>query len=132
VSHDAYYRVLVFVWALLDEVQEDWAPVLQCVFRVLDAHPTSLELAGSGLECLTALAPGLSEPAAVLHQLLRHEPVQALCRQRAPGRGLRHQLVLATSALQARMVSTCVLPSSLTAMVVCCTPAVACVRPRRV
>jgi hypothetical protein len=69
-----------------------------------------LELAGSGLECLTALAPGLSEPAAVLHQLLRHETVQALCRQRAPGRGLQHQLVLATSALQARMVSICVLP----------------------
>ena len=82
--------------------------MLQCVFRVLDVHPTSPELAGSGLECLTALAPGLSEPAAVVHQLLRHEPVQALCRQRA--HDLQHQLVLATSALQMRIVSIYELP----------------------
>jgi hypothetical protein len=88
-------------------LQDDGALVSHCVFRVLDAHPTSLRLVRSGLECLGALAPGLSDPAAVLHQLLEHDPSEALCRDGA--RDLVLPLLLATSALQTRMVSVPVL-----------------------
>jgi hypothetical protein len=95
-------RVLACIVALLNALQEDWTPVSQCVFRVLDEHPRSLHLVRFGLECLGALAPGLSDPAAVLHQLLGHDPVQALCRERADY--VRHQFELVKSALQTRMV----------------------------
>ncbi len=78
--------------------------MLQCVFRVLDAHPASRYLVHSGLECLRAMAPGLSDPASAL-QLLGDSPVQALCRRRAPDR--LPQLMQVTSALQTRMVSFC-------------------------
>ncbi len=83
--------------------QGDGALASQCVFRVLDAHPRSLNLVRSGLECLRVLALGLSDPAAVLHQLLEHDPVQALGRDRV--RGPRQQLMHVISALQTRIVS---------------------------
>ncbi len=94
---------MVCVGVVRDALQEDWTPVSQCVFRVLDAHPRSRNLAYSGLECVRALAPGLSDPAALLHQLLGHDALQALCRERV--RDLQLPLALATSALQTRMVS---------------------------
>ncbi len=94
---------MVWIGVFRVALQDDGALVSHCVFRVLDAHPTSLRLVRSGLECLGALAPGLSDPAAVLHQLLGHDPVQALCRRRV--HDLQLSLLLATSALQTRMVS---------------------------
>jgi hypothetical protein len=94
---------LVCVGVFRAALQEDWTPFSQGVFRVLDAHPRSLYLAFFGLECVRALAPGLSDPAAVLHQLLGHGPLQALCRERV--HDLQLPLVLATSALQTRKVS---------------------------
>ena len=94
---------MVWIGVFRGALQDDGALVSHCVFRVLDAHPTSLHLVRSGLECLGALAPGLSDPAAVLHQLLGHDPAEALCRDGA--RDLVLPLLLATSALQTRMVS---------------------------
>jgi hypothetical protein len=98
---------MVWIGVFRGVLQEEWALVSHCVFRVLEAHPTSLHLVRFGLECVRALAPGLSDPAAVLHQLLGHDPVQALCRQMV--HDLQLPLVLATSALQMRMVSVPVL-----------------------
>jgi hypothetical protein len=81
--------------------QVDVCPAVQCVMRVLDAHPTFVELALSALE---TLAPAMPDPESVLAAMLTHTAVQAVT---APS-GMRHHLTRATMAVQNRLVRACI------------------------
>jgi hypothetical protein len=83
--------------------QVDVCPAVQCVMRVLDAHPTFVELVLSALE---TLAPAMPDPESVLDAMLTHTAVQAVT---GPS-DMRHHLTRATMAVQNRLVRACIDP----------------------
>ncbi len=85
-------------------MQADVCPAVQCVIRVLDTHPTCVELVLSGLGALETLAPAMADQETVLAAMLTHTAVQAVT---GPS-DMRHHLTRATMAVQNRLVRACI------------------------